>query len=127
MRMLIENGYVVSMNEERAVYDGGFVAVDEAGRIAAVGAAADVPAGPFDERLNATGMIVVPGLLNLHQHHWYNLFKGLAAGMLLEEWVSGLLLPCAAELTADDLRGLRPIWRRSRCCAPARPAVSTTR
>ena len=30
-------------------------------------------------------MIVLPGLINLHQHHWYNLFKGLAPGMLLEE------------------------------------------
>lgn len=25
----------------------------------------------------------MPGLINLHQHHWYCLFKGIADGMLL--------------------------------------------
>jgi 5-methylthioadenosine/S-adenosylhomocysteine deaminase len=49
-------------------------------------------------------MIVLPGLINMHQHHWYNLFKGLAGGMLLEPWVQNLLLPCIRHLTAADLR-----------------------
>jgi 5-methylthioadenosine/S-adenosylhomocysteine deaminase len=104
MSKLIENGYVVTMNAGREIFDGGYVAVGDDGRIAAVGPAGSAPNGPFEERLDAKGMIVLPGLINLHQHHWYNLFKGLAPGMLLEEWVSGLLLPCAAELSADDLR-----------------------
>ena len=104
MSTLIENGHVVTMNPGREVFDGGYVVVGDDGRIAAVGAAGSLPDGPFEERLDAKGMIVLPGLINLHQHHWYNLFKGLAPGMLLEEWVSGLLLPCAAELSADDLR-----------------------
>ncbi|MCZ6588788.1 MAG: amidohydrolase family protein [Alphaproteobacteria bacterium] len=104
MSTLIENGHVVTMNAGREVFDGGYVLVGDDGRIASAGPAGTVPKGPFDERLDAKGMIVLPGLINLHQHHWYNLFKGLAPGMLLEEWVSGLLLPCAAELSADDLR-----------------------
>lgn len=104
MSTLIENGHVVTMNAGREVFDGGYVLVGDDGRIASAGPAGTVPNGPFDERLDAKGMIVLPGLINLHQHHWYNLFKGLAPGMLLEEWVSGLLLPCAAELSADDLR-----------------------
>ena len=104
MSTLIENGHVVTMNPGREVFDGGYVVVGDDGRITAVGAAGTVPDGPHDARLDAKGMIVLPGLINLHQHHWYNLFKGLAPGMLLEEWVSGLLLPCAAELSAEDLR-----------------------
>ena len=104
MSTLIENGHVVTMNGDREVFDGGYVVVGDDGRIAAVGPAGAAPDGSFDQRLDAAGMIVLPGLINLHQHHWYNLFKGLAPGMLLEEWVSGLLLPCAAELGADDLR-----------------------
>ncbi|MDH3739705.1 MAG: amidohydrolase family protein [Alphaproteobacteria bacterium] len=104
MSTLIENGYVVTMNPNREVFDGGYVVVGDDGRIAAVGPAGAVPDGAFEARVDAKGMIVLPGLINLHQHHWYNLFKGLAPGMLLEEWVSGLLLPCAAELGAADLR-----------------------
>jgi len=104
MRMLIENGHVVTMNADRDVFDGGYVVVGDDGAIDAAGPAGAAPSGVFDERLDASGMIVLPGLINLHQHHWYNLFKGMAAGMLLEEWVSGLMLPCAAEMTAGDLR-----------------------
>ena len=104
MSMLIENGHVVTMNADRDVFDGGYVVVGNDGAIDSVGPAGAAPSSIFDERLDATGMIVLPGLINLHQHHWYNLFKGLAPGMLLEEWVSGLLLPCAAELNAGDLR-----------------------
>ena len=104
MSTLIENGHVVTMNANREVFDGGYVVVGDDGGIVSVGPAGAAPDGPFEERLDASGMIVLPGLINLHQHHWYNLFKGLAPGMLLEEWVSGLLLPCAAELSAEDLR-----------------------
>ena len=104
MSTLIANGHVVTMNPGREVFDGGYVLVGDDGRISSVGPAGAVPDGPFDARVDAKGMIVLPGLINLHQHHWYNLFKGLAPGMLLEEWVSGLLLPCAAELSAEDLR-----------------------
>jgi len=104
MGILIHNGYVLTMNPRREVFEGGYVATADDGSIAAVGPAPAPPGDDFDEVVDAGGMIVVPGLINLHQHHWYNLFKGLAPGMLLEEWVSGLLLPCAAELSADDLR-----------------------
>ncbi len=104
MSTLIRNGYVVTMNPARDVFDGGFVAIDDDGAIAAAGRAGEAPDGDFDEIIDATGMIVVPGLINLHQHHWYNLFKGLAGGMLLEEWVAGLLLPCAARMGTADLR-----------------------
>jgi len=104
MSTLIENGHVVTMNADRDVFDGGYVVVGDDGAINSVGPAGSAPSSNFDERLDASGMIVLPGLINLHQHHWYNMFKGLAPGMMLEEWVSGLLLPCAAELDAGDLR-----------------------
>jgi 5-methylthioadenosine/S-adenosylhomocysteine deaminase len=103
MSLLVKNGFVVTMNERREVFPGGFVAVD--GRdIATVGPAGADPRRPFDEIIDAAGMIVVPGLINLHQHHWYNLFKGLAGGLLLEDWVEKVLLPCARRLTAADLK-----------------------
>ena len=86
MSFLIKNGYVVTMNPEREVFDGGFVAVEDS-RIEAVGPASALPGKTYDETLDASGMIVLPGLINMHQHHWYNLFKGLCDGMLLEPWV----------------------------------------
>src|SRR5512146_1161403 len=97
-RTLIRNGYVVTVNERRDVWPEGFVALAGA-RIAAVGPAADAPApAGFDEVVDAAGHVVMPGLINLHQHHWYTLFKGLADGYLLEDWVFQFLLPTARHL-----------------------------
>ena len=39
------------------------------------------------EEIDASGCIVMPGLINAHQHHWYSLFKGIADGLLLEDWL----------------------------------------
>src|SRR4029077_18335760 len=50
------------------------------------------------------GVLVVPGLINMHQHHWYTLFKGLADGYLLEDWVTDLLLPLSLKLDASAMR-----------------------
>ena len=103
-RILITNGYVVTVDAVRNVYPGGFVAVDGA-KISAVGLSRQMPnADGFDEVIDAAGSIVVPGLINMHQHHWYTLFKGLADGLLLEDWVTDLLLPLSHKLDANAMR-----------------------
>jgi 5-methylthioadenosine/S-adenosylhomocysteine deaminase len=103
-RILLRGGTVVTVNGARAVHPGGFVAVDGTD-IAAVGPAAQTPPGDgFDEVIDTSGGIVLPGLINAHQHHWYTLFKGLADGFLLEDWVSDFLLPLARHLPDAGMR-----------------------
>jgi 5-methylthioadenosine/S-adenosylhomocysteine deaminase len=103
-RILVKGGYVVTVDKDRAVYPNGFVAIDGS-RIAAVGSAASMPQqADFDDVIDAEGCIVLPGLINTHQHHWYTLFKGLADGMLLEDWVSDFLLPLAKHLPEEGMR-----------------------
>jgi 5-methylthioadenosine/S-adenosylhomocysteine deaminase len=95
---------VVTVNGERAVYPSGYLATEGA-RIAAVGPAPETPAADgFEEVIDASGCIVVPGLINTHQHHWYTLFKGLADGYLLEDWVANFLLPLATRLPVEAMR-----------------------
>jgi 5-methylthioadenosine/S-adenosylhomocysteine deaminase len=102
--ILIANGYVVSVDSARNVFANGFVAI-EGCNIASVGPRTETPpADAFDEVIDATGCIVLPGLINMHQHHWYTLFKGLADGYLLEDWVSNFLLPLSRELTVEAMR-----------------------
>src|SRR5262245_35663504 len=103
-RTLIANGYVVCVDPARQVLPDGFVAI-EGTDIAAVGAIARMPAREsFEEVIDATGCIVLPGLINMHQHHWYTLFKGLADGYLLEDWVSEILLPLSLKLDAEAMQ-----------------------
>ncbi|HEU4661839.1 MAG TPA: amidohydrolase family protein [Pseudolabrys sp.] len=103
-RTLIKNGYIVTVDAKRAVHPGGFVAIDGT-RISAVGPASATPDGnTFDEVIDASGCIVLPGLINAHQHHWYTLFKGLADGYLLEDWVTDFLLPLTRHLPEEGMR-----------------------
>src|SRR5262245_55079225 len=103
-RILIANGYVVTVDSKRNVHPGGFVIVDGA-KIAAVGAStAAPPAESFDQVVEADGCLVLPGLINMHQHHWYTLFKWLADGYLLEAWVTEFLLPVSRHLGEEAMR-----------------------
>jgi 5-methylthioadenosine/S-adenosylhomocysteine deaminase len=103
-RILIKNGYVVTVNESRDVFPGGAVAIAD-GRIQAVHAAASaVQESDFDEVIDAAGCLVMPGLVNMHQHHWYALFKGLADGLLLEDWIGDLVFPLVANISDEAMR-----------------------
>lgn len=103
-RKLIKNGYIVSVDRTRAVYPSGFVAIDGA-QISDIGPSSTLPAAAgFDEVIDVAGCIVLPGLINGHQHHWYTLFKGLADGYLLEDWVTDFLLPLTRHLPEEGMR-----------------------
>ena len=82
--LLIENGAIVTMDAERRILDRGYVLV-EGGRIAAIGEG--VPAAPADaERIDATGMVVMPGLIDTHAHAGHMLTKGLGSDS--EDWMT---------------------------------------
>lgn len=103
-RTLIKNGFVVTVNAARDVWREGYVAVDN-GAVTSVGPkSATPPADGFDEIIDASNGVVMPGLINMHQHHWYTLFKGLADGLVLEDWVFSFLHPTAKNLTSHALR-----------------------
>jgi 5-methylthioadenosine/S-adenosylhomocysteine deaminase len=80
----------------------GFVLV-EGSRIAAVGPMSDAPSdGDVDQVIDAAGCWVTPGFVNMHQHHWYHLLKGMSEGLYLEDWVTGVLLPAGEALRSED-------------------------
>ena len=77
MKLNIVNGYVVTMNAAREVFDGGFVSVGDDGKIEAVGPASAAPTDPAIPLIDAKGMIVLPGLVDACHSHWHNLMMGL--------------------------------------------------
>jgi 5-methylthioadenosine/S-adenosylhomocysteine deaminase len=103
-RILIKNGLVVTVDRDRNVFPGGAVLVAD-GRIEKVAPSLDVASlRGIDEVIDADGCLVMPGLINLHQHHWYVLFKGLADGMLLEDWITDLVFPLVSRLSDEAMR-----------------------
>src|SRR6185437_3521502 len=103
-RILLKNGYVVTVNSDRTVFPGGFIEVDGAMIVGVGGSSATPSSANFDEVIDLSGCIVLPGLINCHQHHWYTLFKGLADGYLLEDWVTEFLLPLTRHLPVEGMR-----------------------
>jgi cytosine/adenosine deaminase-related metal-dependent hydrolase len=79
-RLLVADGLVVTMDPGRRVIEGGAVLV-EAGRIGAIGSTAALRAAhPGTPELNARGMAVLPGLIDVHAHAGHTLVKTLGGG-----------------------------------------------
>jgi len=77
----------------------GSVLVDQAaGEILAVG---DTPDG--DERLDASGGLVIPGLVNGHTHVAMTLLRGYADDKPLDAWLREDIWPVEAELEPEDV------------------------
>ena len=79
----IENGTVITMDAEHRIFAGGYVLVED-GRIIAVGEGAS-PATAA-ERIDASGMVVMPGLIDTHAHAGHTLTKGLGSDS--EAWMN---------------------------------------
>lgn len=102
MRTLLRGGLVVAPTRPELL-GGGDVLVDGP-TIAGIGAAGTFDGEPADRILDVSGCVVMPGLVNTHQHDWYLLGKGLGDDKLLEKWIWDCMFPLKAELTAADLR-----------------------
>ncbi|MFC7533685.1 8-oxoguanine deaminase [Actinoplanes sp. GCM10030250] len=85
--IIIENVAVATVDEAGTEYADGHVVVGGDGRIAAVGPGdADVP-GP---RIDGTGCLVTPGLVNTHHHLYQWATRGLALDETLFGWLTTL-------------------------------------
>lgn len=108
--ILLRNGYVVTVDPDRRVFPHGYVHV-VGERIAAVGPMdrlAPAVADEVDEVLDVGGKLVIPGLINLHDHHWASLFKGFDEGEAMEPWLVSHVIPISMSLTPGDRRRGRP-------------------
>ncbi len=126
-RTIIENAYVATVDIAGAEYDGGHVVIDGA-EIVAVGAGpaprwaldglaapgpADAPAGSAIgvagtsmlavTRVDGTGHLLTPGLINTHHHLYQWLTRGIAQDAILFDWLTALY-PTWSKITADTVR-----------------------
>ncbi|MCS7096297.1 MAG: amidohydrolase [Nitrososphaerota archaeon] len=103
MKLMICGGTVVTMRNNEIIRDGAVVIED--GVIVDVGKAHDVKrrhAGAY-ERINAKGKIVMPGLVNTHQHAAMSLLRGYADDLPLQEWLEKWIWPVEGCMSAHDI------------------------
>lgn len=83
---------------------GGGVVVED-GRIAELVATSELPSAPVDESFDASRHVVLPGLINTHQHFFQNLTRAHPLGIDRElgPWLAGMY-PIWQHLEPDMLR-----------------------
>ena len=72
-------------------------------QIIAVEAHGALPAGQAREVIDATGMVVMPGLINTHSHVPMVIFRGLAEDVSLEHWFNDFIWPLESNLQEQDV------------------------
>ena len=97
MSVLFANVTALLMDEGFTTLRNGFVAV-EGTNISYVGH--DRPQGTFDETIDCTGKVMMPGFVNCHTHVPMTLMRGYGGGHDLQSWLNDFIFP--AEAKWDD-------------------------
>ena len=98
-QLLIKDGLVITLDKQRSIYRSGYVAIDQ-GQITKVGAMDDCPYQGAEE-INARGMVVMPGLVNCHDHLIQSLWRGFGDQMDSWEFVERVGYPLARVTDRD--------------------------
>ncbi|PUA38505.1 N-ethylammeline chlorohydrolase [Paenibacillus elgii] len=101
-KTIIENGTFLTMNEEAPMIQGCMVI--EGNRITYIGEEAPLPAGSYDERIDGSGKLFMPGLVNTHGHAAMSLLRGYGDDMALQVWLQEKMWPMEGKFTAQDVR-----------------------
>ena len=99
MRIWIHSPLAVLLAEDQPC--GGVVVDDD--EIEAVLPPGETPDGPVDERVDAAGLVLLPGLVNTHHHYCQNLTRALRGARELFPWLK-TLYPIWEGLTPEMIR-----------------------
>ncbi|MDQ1708186.1 MAG: 5-methylthioadenosine/S-adenosylhomocysteine deaminase [Pyrinomonadaceae bacterium] len=100
--LLVLNGTLVTMDQQRRVIADGGVAI-QGGRIVALGESRDLlRMYTAPERVDASGKLIIPGLINGHTHIPMTLFRGLADDLDLQDWLTKYIFPAEAKNVSEE-------------------------
>ena len=99
--LIIKNGTVVTMDASRRVIENGAVAVAQ-NEIVAAGTAEISEKFKAKQTIDASGKVIIPGLINTHTHVPMSLFRGIADDLDLNEWLTKYIFPAEAKNVTED-------------------------
>ncbi len=98
----IVNGTVLTMAPDQQPICEGVVCSRE-GLVSYVGPADQAPEPDNEQVIDASGCVVLPGLVNAHTHLAMTLFRGYADDMMLQEWLEDWIWPAEMRLRPEDV------------------------
>src|SRR5262245_15609679 len=100
--LVISGGIVVTMDAAGRVVPNGAVAIDNTD-IVGIDTAENI-SKQFRGRdtIDATGQVIMPGLVNTHTHAAMVLYRGLADDLALTEWLNKYIFPAEAKTVSPE-------------------------
>lgn len=102
--LVVQGATIVTMDPQRRVIEGGFLAV-RGDQIMAIGqsSAEAFPKGMIAARtIDAKGKLIIPGLINGHTHIPMVLMRGLVDDVTLDDWLRKFIFPAEARNVTED-------------------------
>src|SRR5688572_84873 len=100
--LVITNGIVVTMDPAGRILPNGAVAVDGADIVAVDTADAIRRQFRGADTIDATGQLVLPGLINTHTHAPMALYRGLADDLALMDWLNKYIFPAETKTVSPE-------------------------
>lgn len=101
--LLLRDAVIVTVDEHRRVIDRGSIAISGE-RIAAVGAADELRTWQATRVVECDGRIVMPGLIDCHNHLFQALVRGLGEGLPIWPWLREFMWPYAIAISPEDAK-----------------------
>ncbi len=101
-RTLIRGGHLLTLDASLGDLAGGDLLIED-GLIKEVGVNLDAPDAPEAEIIDASEAIVLPGLVNAHQHTWQTGIRGVAGDWSLGDYMRHMHANLATRFTPEDL------------------------
>ena len=103
MNILIQNGTIITVHNRRIICQGAIAIEDK--KIIDVGKNSELKRkyGRGYEKIDAKGKVVMPGLINTHQHAAMSLLRGYADDLHLQEWLEKWIWPVEKHMTPHDI------------------------
>ncbi|MFE2849402.1 hypothetical protein ACFXKS_39090 [Streptomyces scopuliridis] len=107
-RILVRGGHVLTMDPALGDFPSADVLIED-GVITAVAPSLPVTDA---EVVDASGHLVLPGLIDTHRHTWQSLVRGVCGDWTLADYYFGIRLGISPAYTPDDVRlgSVSRIW-----------------
>lgn len=100
MKILIKNCNLISMSEQREKYEENIDILIEDKKIIKIEKNINED---VDKIIDASGKVVIPGLINTHSHISMSIFRETVDGYKTQDWLEKKIWPIEDKLTAEDI------------------------
>lgn len=98
-KRLIDNGYIITMDPELGSFRGDVLLDGDT----IVEVAPEIKPGRGMKTIDASDMVVMPGLIDNHRHMWQGVIHGMATDLTFGEYFQKVLFGASTKFTPDDV------------------------